>query len=153
VNQGDPEGGGGVSELVRTKGGAIVEIDLSGQSPFAQSLDQAVGEVFKILLEIELPMGKKAGVVIQEGEEKTLAHLPVNHHRRSMHAVGLPDVIGEFRFIPSQIGFEPLGFIEPQPLEEPIEALDRGAKVGRQKLPFPGHPENHGQGSSLEFCF
>jgi hypothetical protein len=153
VNQGDPKGGGGVSELVRTEGGAIVEIDLSGQSPFAQSLDQAVGEVFKILLEIKLPMGNKAGVVIQEGEEKTLAHLSVNNHRRSMHAVGLPEVIGEFRFIPSQIGFEPLGFIEPQPLEEPIETLERSAKVGRQKLPFPGYPENHGQGSSLEFCF
>jgi hypothetical protein len=142
VNQGDPEGGGGVSELVRAKGGAIIEIDLSGQSPFAQSLDQAVGEVFKILLEIELPMGNEAGVVIQEGKEKTLAHLPVNNHRRSMHAVGLPDVIGEFRFIPSEIGFEPLRLVQTQPLEEPIEALNGGAKVGRQKLSFPGHPES-----------
>ena len=151
MNEGDPEGGGGVSELMRTKGGPIVEINLSGQPPFAQSLDQAVGQVFEVLLEIELPMGNEAGVVIQEGKEKTLSYLPVDDHRRPMHAVGLPDVIGEFRFIPSEIRFETLRFIEPPPLEEPIEALDGGAKVGRQKLSFPGHPENHGQGSSFEF--
>jgi len=97
-------------------------------------------------------MGNEAGMVIQEGKEKTLSHLPVDDHRRPMHAVGLPDVIGEFGFIPSEIRFEPLGFIETPPLKEPIEALDGGAKLGRQKLSFSGNPENHGQGSSLEFC-
>jgi hypothetical protein len=50
VDEGDPQRGGGVSELVRAEGGAIVEIDLSGQPPFAQSLDQAVGEVFEVFL-------------------------------------------------------------------------------------------------------
>ena len=130
--------------MMGTKGGPIVEINLSGHPPFAQSLDQAVGDVFKILLEIELPMRDEAGMVIQESKEKTLSYLSVDDHRRAMHAVGLPEVVGQFRFIPSEIGFEPLGFIEPQPLEEPIETLERGVKVGRQKLPFPGYPENHG---------
>src|SRR4030043_7616 len=101
-----------MSELVRTEGGAIVEINLSGQSPFTQSLDDAVGEVFKILLKIELPMGNEAGMVIQEGKEKTLSYLSVNDHRRAMHAVGLPDVIGEVRFIPPEVRFETLGFFE-----------------------------------------
>ena len=152
MNEGDPEGGGGVSQLMGAKGGPIVEINLSGHPPFAQSLDQAVGEVFKILLEIELPMGDEAGVVIQEGKEKTLAYLSVNDHRRAMHAVGLPDVIGEFRFIPPEIRFETLRFVEPSPLEESIEALDGGMKVRRQKLSLPGHADNHGQGSALEFA-
>jgi len=97
-------------------------------------------------------MGNEAGMVIQEGKEETLSHLSVNDHRRSMHTVGLPDVIGEFRFIPSEVRFEPLRFMETPPLKEPIEALDGGVKVGRKELPFPGHPENHGQGSSLKFC-
>ncbi len=35
MNERDTEGGGGVSELVRTERRAIVEINLSGQSPFA----------------------------------------------------------------------------------------------------------------------
>jgi hypothetical protein len=151
VNEGDPEGGGGVSQLVRTEGRAIVEINLSGHPPFAQSLDQAVGEVFKILLQIELPMGDEAGVVIQEGKEKTLAHLPVNDHRRPMHAVGLPDVIGEFRFIPSEIRFKSLWLVQSSPLEEPIQTLDGSMKVRSQKLSFSGHPEDHGQGGSFEF--
>jgi len=97
-------------------------------------------------------MGNEAGMVIQEGKEKTLSHLPVDDHRRAMHAVGLPDVIGEFRFIPPEIRFETLGFIETPPLEESIEARDGGMKVGRQKLSLPGHADNHGQGSALEFA-
>ena len=152
VNEGDAEGGGGVSELMGAEGGAIVEINLSGQSPFAQGLDQTVGQAFEIFLEIELPMGNEAGVVIQEGKEKTLSHLPVDDYRRPVHTVGLPEVIGQFGLIPSEIRFEPLRFIEPPSLKEPIEALDGGAKVGRQKLSFPGHPKNHGEGGSLEFC-
>jgi hypothetical protein len=64
VNEGDPEGGGGVSQLVGAEGGAIVEIDLSRESPFAQSLNQAVGQVFEVFLKIELSMGDEAGVVI-----------------------------------------------------------------------------------------
>jgi len=152
VNERDSEGGGGVGELVRAEGRAIVEIDLSGKSPFAQSLDQAIGQVFEVFLEIELPMGNKTGVVIQEGKEKTLAHFSIDDHRRPVHTVGLPDVIGQFRFIPSEVRFETLRFVQPQPLKEPIEALNGGVKVGRKKLSFPGHPENHGQGSSFEFC-
>ena len=152
VDQGDPKRGGSMSELVRTERGAIVEIDLSGQSPFAQGLDQAVGQVFEVFLKIELPMRNETGMVVQEGKEKTLAYLPVNDHRRSMHTVGLPDVIGEFGFIPSKIRFKSLRLVQPSSLEEPIEALDGGVKVGRQKLSFPGHPNNHVQGSSLEFC-
>ena len=139
--------------MMGTKGGPIVEINLSGHPPFAQSLDQAVGEVFKILLEIELSMGDEAGMVIQEGKEKTLAYLSVDDHRRAMHAVGLPDVIGEFCFIPSEIRFKSLLLVQSSPLEEPIEALDGSMKVRRQKLSLPGHADNHGQGSSLEFCF
>ncbi len=152
MNERDPERGGGVSELVRAEGGAIVEIDLSGQSPFAQSLDQAVGQVLEVFLKVELSMGNETRVVIQEGKEKTLAYLPVNDHRRSVHTVGLPEIIGQFGFIPSEIRLEPLRFVQPPPLKEPIEALDGSMKVGREKLSLPGHPENHGQGSSLEFC-
>ena len=111
MNEGDPEGGGGVSQLMRAKGGAIVEIDLSGQSPFAQSLDQAVDEVLEVFLKIELPMGNEAGVVVQEGKEKTLTHLPVNDHRRPVHTVGLPEIIGQFGFIPSEIRLEALGLV------------------------------------------
>jgi hypothetical protein len=96
-------------------------------------------------------MGDEAGVVIQEGKEKTLSHFPVDDHRRAMHAVGLPEIIGEFRFIPPEIRFETLGFIETPPLEESIEALNGGVKVGRQKLSLSGHPEDHGQGGSFEF--
>ena len=153
MDEGDPEGGGGVGQLMGAKGGPIVEINFSGQPSFAQGFDHAVGEVFKILLEIELSMGDEAGVVIQEGKEKTLTHLSVNDHRRAMHAVGLPDVIGEFRFIPPEIRFETLRFVESSPLEESIEALDGGMKVRRQKLSLPGYADNHGQGSALEFCF
>ena len=35
VNEGDPKRGGGVSELMGAEGGTVVEINLSGQSPFA----------------------------------------------------------------------------------------------------------------------
>jgi len=141
-----------VSQLMGAKRGPIVEINFSGLSSFAQSLDQAVGEVFKILLEIELSMGDEAGMVIQEGKEKTLAYLSVNDHRRAMHAVGLPDVIGEFRFIPSEVRFETLRFIEPSPLEESIETLDGGMKIRRQKLSLPGHPDKHREGGPFEFA-
>ncbi len=50
VDQGDPKRGGGMSELVRPEGRAIVEIDLSGQPPFAQGLDQTIGQVFEVFL-------------------------------------------------------------------------------------------------------
>jgi len=43
VNERDPQGSRGVGQLVRAVGGPIVEIDFSGKSPFAQSLDQAIG--------------------------------------------------------------------------------------------------------------
>jgi hypothetical protein len=152
VDEGDAERGGGVSELMGSEGRAIVDIDLSGESPFAQSLDQAIGQVFEVFLKIELPMRNEAGVVVQEGKEKTFAHLPVNDHRRPMHAVGLPEIIGEFRFVPPEIRFETLRFVEPSPLEETIEALDGGMKVRRQKLSLPGYADNHGQGSTLEFA-
>jgi len=68
-----------------------------------------------------------------------------------MHTVGLPEIIGKLSLIPAQIGFDSLWLIKSSPLEEPIEALDGGAKAGWQKLPFPGHPEDHWKGSSLEF--
>src|SRR3990172_7267932 len=97
-------------------------------------------------------MGNETGVVIQEGKEKTLSYLPIDDHRRPVHTVGLPKVIGQLGFIPSEIGFETLGFVQPSPLEEPIEALNGGVKVGREKLSFPCHPENDGQGGALEFC-
>ena len=126
MNEGDPEGGGGVSQLMRAERGTIVQIDSSGESPFAQSLDETIDQVFEVFLEIKLPMGDEAGMIVQEGKEKTLAHLPVDDHRRAMHAVGLPDVIGEFRFIPPEIRFETLGVIETPPLEESIEARDGG---------------------------
>ena len=141
-----------MSQLMGAKRGPIIAVNFSGLSSFAQGLDQAVGEVFKIFLEIELPMRDEAGVVIQESKEKTLSYLSVDDHRRAMHAVGLPDVIGEFRFIPPEIRFETLGFIETPPLEESIEARDGGMKVGRQKLSLPGHTDNHGKGSGLEFA-
>ena len=142
-----------MGQLVGAERGGIIEIDLSGESSFVQGLDETIGQVFEVFLKIELPMGNETGMVIQEGKEKTFSHLRVNDHPRAMHTVRLPDVIGEFRFIPSEIGLEPLGFIEPQSLEEPVKTLNRGVKVGRKKLSFPGHPKNHGQGSSLEFCF
>jgi len=97
-------------------------------------------------------MGNETGVVIQEGEEKTLSHLPVDDHQRPVHTIGLPDVIGEFRFVPSEIRFKSLRLVQSSPLEEPIEALDGSMKVRSQKLSFPCYPENHGQGSSFEFC-
>jgi hypothetical protein len=61
-----------------------------------------------------------------------------------MHTIGLPKVVGKLRFIPPEIGFDSLRFIQPSSLEEPIQALDGSAKVGRQKLPFPRHPQDHG---------
>jgi hypothetical protein len=100
-----------VGKLVGAEGRAIVEIDLSGKSPFAESLDQAIDEVFEVFLEIELPMGNEPGVVVQEGKEKTLLHLPVNDHRRSMHTVGLPQIVGQFGFKSPEIRFEVLGFV------------------------------------------
>jgi hypothetical protein len=152
VDEGDAEGSRGMSEEMGAKGRAVVEINLSGEPPFAQSLHEAVDQVFEVFLEIELPMEDETGVVVQEGKEKTLAHFPVNDHRRSMHTVRLPEIIGELGFIPSEVRFDPLWFVESASLKEPIETLDRGVKVGRQKLSLPGHPENHGQGGSLEFC-
>ena len=153
VKERDAEGGGGVSELVRTEGGGIVEIDPSGESPFAQRLNQAVGQVLEVFLQIEFPMGNESGVVIQEGLEKTFANFSIGDHRGPMHTVGLPEIVGKFGFISSAIGFQGLRLVEPASLEEPIEALNRGLKVGREKLSFPGHPENDRQGGPLEFCF
>ena len=95
-------------------------------------------------------MEKEAGMVVQEGKEKTLPYLAVHDHRRTVHTVGLPEIIGQFGLIPSEIGFDPLRLVEASSLEEPIETLDRGVKVRSQKLTFPCHPHNHRQGSSLE---
>jgi hypothetical protein len=97
-------------------------------------------------------MRNEAGVVVQEGKEKTLPDLPVHDDRRAMHTVGLPEIIGQFGFIPPEIRFDPLRFIQPPSLKEPIETLDRGMKVRREKLSFSGYPEHHGQRNSLEFC-
>jgi hypothetical protein len=96
-------------------------------------------------------MGNEARVVIEEGEEKTLPYFTLDDHRRPMHAVRLPEIIGQLRFIPAEVRSESLRFVQPSSLKEPIQALNRGPKVRRQKLSFSGHPENHGQGSSLEF--
>jgi hypothetical protein len=131
VNQGDSQGSGGMSQLVRTERRPIVEINFSWESSFAQGFDQAIGQIFEIFLQIELPMGNEAGVVIQKSEEETLPYLPFDDHRRPVHTVGLPDVIGELRFIPPEIWFEFLGLVEPSPLEEPVKTLDGGVKVGR----------------------
>jgi hypothetical protein len=131
MDQGDAERGGGMSELVRTIGRPIVDVDFSWESSFAQRLDQTIGQVSEVFLQIELSMGNQTGMVIQKGKEKTFSYLSVNDHRRPMHAVGLPEIIGQFGFIPSEIRFKCLRFVEPSPLEEPIEALNGGVKVGR----------------------
>jgi len=142
-----------VAELMEAKGGAIVEIDLSGESSFAQSLHKTVGEVFEVLLKIELLMGNQTGITVKKSKEKALSDLPFNHDDRTVHAVRLPEIIGEFGFIASETRFDSLGFVEVMPLKEPIEALDGGAKVRRQKLSFPSHPEDHGQRGLFEFFF
>src|SRR4030067_2061704 len=94
-------------------------------------------QIFEVFLKIELPMGNETGVVVEEGKEKTLSHLPIDDHRRPVHTVRLPKIIGQLGFIPSEIRFETLRLVEPPSLKEPIEALDGGTKVGRQKLSFP----------------
>jgi hypothetical protein len=96
-------------------------------------------------------MGNQTGMVVQEGKEKTLSDLPFDNHRGPVHTVGLPEVIGQFGFIPSQVRFETLRFVQPPSLKEPVQALNGGPKVGRQKLSLPGHPKNHGQGGPFEF--
>ena len=131
MNERDAQGGGSVGELVGAEGRAIIEINLSGKSPFVESLDQAIGEVFEVFLEIELPMGKETRMIIEEGKEKTLSDLPVHDHGRAMHAVGLPEVIGQVGFISSKIRFPFLRLVEPSPLEEPVKTLDGGVEVGR----------------------
>jgi hypothetical protein len=129
----------------------IVDVNFSREPSFAQSLDETIGQVFEVLLEVELPMGNKTGMIVQEGKEKTLSDLPIDNHRRAMHTVRLPQIIGQFGLIPSEIRFEPLRFVQSPALKEPVQALNGSPKVGRQKLSFPGHPEDHGQGGSFEF--
>jgi hypothetical protein len=127
-----------MGELVGAEGRAIVEVDLSGKPSFAQGLHEAVGEVFEVLLKIEFSMGNQTGVVIQESEEKALSDLPLHDDRGAVHAVGLPEVIGKLGFIASEILLGPLRLVEAPPLKQPVEALNRGMKVGKQKFSFPG---------------
>ena len=111
VNEGDPEGGCGASQLMRAKRRPKIAINLSGESPFAQGLDQTIGQVFEVFLQIELSMSNVTGVVIQEGEEKTLTHLPLDDHWRPMHTIGLPEIIGKFGSTPPEIRFVVLRFV------------------------------------------
>ena len=101
-------------QLVRAIRGPIVDVNFSREPSFAQSLDETIGQVFEVLLEVELPMGNKTGMIVQEGKEKTLSDLPIDDHRWPMHTVRLPKIIGQFGFIPSEIRFEPLRFVQPR---------------------------------------
>jgi hypothetical protein len=70
-------------------------------------------------------MGDEARVVVEDREEVGLPELPLVDDLGTVHAVGLPHVVDEFRFEPPAVFGEARVLFEAVALEEPVEAVLR----------------------------
>jgi len=124
MQQGDAEAGTGVLEAVGSEHGAVVHVELSGEAPSLQGVEQAVAEGVGILAQVELGVGDEAGVVVDEGEEIALSEPADVDYAGAVEAIGLPQVVGELGFEASAILGRCALSVEAVALEDAVDALN-----------------------------
>lgn len=138
VEEGDAELAAGVREGVRLEGGAVVDIEPAGEPALLEGRDQAVAEAIEVLREIELGMGDKPGMVVDDGEEVALPELAVEDDVRAVHAVGLPHIVRHLGLEAAAVFGQPRVLLEAMPFEEAVETVLRRPLVRRvENLPAP----------------
>ena len=90
-------------EQLGAKGGAVVDIELSRQSPLRKRLFHGIEIGGKPLREIKLGVRDEPRHIVDEGKEIGLSHLPFMRYPRPMEGIGLPHVVREFRFEPPPV--------------------------------------------------
>ncbi len=77
-------------------------------------------------------------MVIDHGEEVDLPELAFVHDAGAVHAVGLPEVVGELGFEAPAVFGQARVLFDPRALEEPVEAVLGRRPVGIDDAPGTG---------------
>ena len=77
-------------------------------------------------------------MVVDHGEEVYLAELSLVHDARTVHAVGLPEVVRELGFESAAVFGKTRVLFDPLALEQPVQAVLRGNPVGIDDAPGAG---------------
>lgn len=138
MEEGDAEPAAGVGERVGPEGRAVVDIEPAGETALLEGRDEAVAEAVEALGEIELGVGDEPGVVVEDGEEIGLPELAFVDDLGTVHAVRLPQVVGQLGLETAAVFRKPRVLLEAVPLEEPVEAVLRGSlSRSVEDLPAP----------------
>src|SRR5512139_2275805 len=127
--QGYSQGGGGIAEVMRSEGRSVVHVKLPGQSPLVECFSQGISIGVDPLVEVEPGMADEPAHVVYEGKEVALPLSAFNLHHGAVHAVGLPDVVWQFRFKTPSV-FKLLLPAHQSPLLE--QTVDR--RIGRLEV-------------------
>ena len=138
----DADGGGDAGQLRGAVDLGVVHVEARGDAPGRDGLAQAVQKSIQSLVGIELGVRDEAAGIVQRGLEKDLLlAAPGPFNPGAEQHIGLPDLIGELRFVLLVGG----GFVEQQlALGEPADAqktIERGSRqtglvrlVGQRQL-------------------
>jgi len=144
VDESDAQRGGDMSEMTGGEGGAVIDIQFSRQAPLGERPAQGVAVGIEVLPKIKLGMGNQAAHVVDEGEEVGFAKPALGGDLDGVHAVRLPEIVGQFRLELAPVHRCRL-FLKPLPLEKSIKGCLRDPEVGRHQAPPLGLPKHRRQ--------
>jgi hypothetical protein len=98
VNQCNCQRSGRELQLAGAEGRSIVDVELSWQSPLPKRLGEAVHEGGQPLGRIKPSVGNQPGMVVDEGDQIAFTLFPAAEKNRAVHDIGLPQIVGRFRF-------------------------------------------------------
>src|SRR6266496_1793425 len=84
--------------MTGAEGRTIIDIEFYREPPFSQGSGKGVEKWHQCLRVIELSMRNNPGMVIDEGDQVTLAQLATVKQMRAVHDIRLPHIIGQLRF-------------------------------------------------------
>ena len=149
VKECDAEAPAGIGECIRAKSGAVVNVELTGEPALLERRDETVAIALEVLREVEPGIGDESRMVINDGEKIGLPEFSVDDDERSMHAIGLPEIVDEFGLEAAAVFGEAGVLCQIVALEEPVETIFRGALVrGRKYLVLTGELNENGQADS-----
>src|SRR3990172_152333 len=142
VNQGDAQRRSGVSQQIGSEGRAVVHVEFPRQTSFRKGDSQCGGVVFHPFMAKELGVTDQPAHVIDEGEEIGFSLFPLYKYPRAVHTVGLPDVVGQFRFESSAIHRGDFPFHQTPLFEQTIDGGGMHFDARMEYLPEVCLPQN-----------
>jgi len=89
-----------------------------------------IGERVDVLAVVELGVSDQTRVVVDDGKQIGSAHHTICRNLRAIHRIGLPEIVGQFRFKLAAIYRRLVDDIHSVPGKEPVNALPGRAEVG-----------------------